>query len=223
MVALLGGAMLLTMIVLLALALAELRTSRQHIESQDAKATLLLESTQPALDKLPQLVDGARPVVADLARVFDPLAGGSGLSGFVRDLPQLFGGAEQLLMTAGPLVQGLAANDLPATVAETRELVAMLSASDLPATVAAADDLIATLSEGDRLAAALDVGRRVLERVEALGLPRRAARSTRRLKTLVTIQREALSILERSAEIQRKTLKHARSLDRKTVALEPVG
>ena len=221
--ALAGGAMLLTMIVLLALALAELRTSRQHIESQDAKATLLLEATQPALDEVPALVEDARPVVADIARLFARLTGGSGLRGTVEDLPGLVDGAESLLVTAGPLVRSLAASELPATVAETRELVALLSASDLPSTVAAADELIATLAEGDRLAGTLDAGRSLLTRVEDLGLPRRAARSTRRLKTLVEVQRRSYGVLQRSLEVQRKTLRHTRNIDRKTVALDPLA
>lgn len=220
---LLGGAMLLTMIILLALALAELRTARQHIESQDAKATLQLQAVQPALEEVPALVDDAGPLVEEIAGFFEPLTGETGLNSFTAELPELLGGADRLLTAAVPLAQGLAASDLPATVAETRELVALLSASDLPRTVAAANELITVLSGGDRLAATLDSGRRILESVEALGLPRRAARSTRRLKTLLAVQRTALRVLDRSAEIQRKTLKHVRSLDRKTVALEPVG
>ena len=215
--------MLLTMIILLALALAELRTARQHIESQDAKATLQLQAIQPALEDVPDLVDEARPLIEDVVELFEPLTGGTGLAGFTDELPELLDGADRLVSTAVPLLQGLAASDLPATVAETRELVALLKANGLPETVAGANELIAALSEGDRLAATLDAGRQVLDRVAALGLPRRAARSTRRLKTLLATQRTALHVLERSAEIQRKTLKHVRSLDRKTVALEPVG
>ena len=89
--------------------------------------------------------------------------------------------------------------------------------------MAAADELIATLAEGDRLAGTLDAGRSFLFRVEELGLPRRAARSTRRLKTLVVIQRQTFGVLQRSLAIQRKTLKHTRNIDRKTVALDPLA
>jgi hypothetical protein len=198
-------ALLVTMIVLLAMALAVLQDSRSHIESQDAKAGALLRNARPPLRSVRPLIREARPVIARLPALFDAVgATGEDLEAAVVRLPSLVVSAETLINETVPLVENLDAADPAQTLIATRELIGALTEDDR---------LVDSLDEGRALA---EQGRAFLDQVGNLRLPERAVKSSKRLRLLLNVQRKAYRIQLQSLEIQRQTLVHARSLDRKT-------
>jgi hypothetical protein len=200
-----AAGMLATMIVLLAMALAVLQDSRSHIESQDAKAGALLRNARPPLRTVRPLIEDARPVVARLPALFDAVgATGEDLEAAVVRLPNLVVSAETLINETVPLVENLSAADPGQTLVAARELIGALTEDDR---------LIDSLDEGRALA---EQGRDFLDQVGNLRLPERAAKSSKRLRLLLEVQRKAYQVQLQSIEIQRQTLVHARSLDRKT-------
>jgi hypothetical protein len=205
----LGGAvvvaLLVTMIVLLAMALAVLQDSRSHIESQDAKAGALLRSARPPLRSVRPLIREARPAIARLPALFDAVgATGEDLEAAVVRLPSLVVSAETLINETVPLVEDLEAADPAQTLIAAGELIGALSEDGR---------LVDSLDEGRALA---EQGRAFLDQVGNLRLPERAVKSSKRLRLLLKVQRKAYRVQLQSVEIQRQTLVHARSLDRKT-------
>jgi hypothetical protein len=212
-------ALLLAAVVLLALTLSELKTSREHIESQDAKAGALLRTTRPALTDVPQLAEDAKPVLRRAAPLLGSLlAARPGIAAIGARLPLFFSGVQGLVNEGVPLAHDLRASDLPGLVTDLRDsnlpgLAATLQSSDLPSVLTSLQGLITTLESGDRLATALDTSTSVLADVQARDLPQRAEASSRRLRKLLGVQLQAYSTLRNSLHVQRETLAHVRSID----------
>jgi hypothetical protein len=198
-----------------------LRESRQHIESQDAKATALLRLTRPALDDVPELVEDTEPLLREAAPlVGQVLAVASDFQDVTDRLPALVTGVQGFVNEGLPLARDLRVSDLPSLVADLRSsdlpsLVADLRASelpslidslrdsDLPSTVGSAQELIESLSEGQRLASTLDTTNSLLSQAHALELPQRAVESSKRLRKLLRVQRRTYRIQRQSLEVQR--------------------
>ena len=237
--AIVAGLLLLAVVVLLAMTWSELRTSRENIEEQNAKASALLEVTEPALDEVPSIVERADPVLRRAAPLFGKLLAQAPALGDLADRAPLVLAAVQSLANEGiPLAQALRGADLPALVADLRStdlpsLVAELRAADLPAlaemiregdiprTLDTARSLIEELNENGRLAGTLDVTRSLLTEVSARQLPRRAVKSTRRLHDLLRVQRDAYDVLVTSLRVQRRLLERVRSIDEKFLGPVP--
>jgi ABC-type transporter Mla subunit MlaD len=216
-----AGALLLLIAILLTLTWRELRTSREHIESQDAKVTALLRTTRPALKDVPQAVDAAKPLIRQAAPLVGRvLSASSGIADSTSRLPTVLAGLQGLINEGIPLAQGLRSSDLPGLVeglrtADLPALVEALSSSGIPATVASAQELLDALASGDRLTGTLDQASLLFDQVEARRLPDRAVATAHRIRALLGVQRRAAKILRRSFGVQRRTLSHARSIDEK--------
>jgi hypothetical protein len=219
--AVVAGLLLVAMVVLLAMTWSELRTSRQHIASTDARVEALLHTTRPALSEVRPLVDDVQPVLNRAAPVLGRfLALAPRVDDVVSRLPAVISGVQGFVNIALPLAQDLGTSGLPTLVGDLRAsdlpgLVDSLQGSDLPATTASLQQLISDLSAGDRLTRSLDATTSLLSEVQARGLPQKAVSSTRRLRDLLTTQRQAFQVLQQSLTIQRRTLSHTRSIDEK--------
>lgn len=212
----------MAMVVLLALTLSELRTSRTHIADQDAKVTRLLQLTRPALEEVPPLTRQAEPLLADARPLLGTLA---------ETVPPLLASGESTLDRLPALTvsaQALVGEAIPALIGEAIPALQTLSASELGPALATVETLTLQLLENDRLAATLDQTAALLERVETLDLPARAARTAHRIRRLLRVQRRTfsvqkrtLAIQQRSLQIQTETLGHVRSIDEKTGGQAP--
>lgn len=209
-----GGVLLVAMVVLLALTLSELRTSRTHIADQDAKVTKLLELSRPALEGVPPLTRDAEPLLDDARPVVGALA---------QDLPAILTSGETTLDRLPAL-----AVSAQALVSEAFPAVRALGAIEVEPALAAVQALAGQLLEGERLAATLDEARVLMEQIETLGLTVRAARTARRIERLLTTQRRtlktqrnSLAVQRRSLDVQTETLGHVRSIDEKTGGQAP--
>ena len=219
-----GGLLMLTLTVLMAFLLAELKDSGEHIESQDRKissvyraARPLVKEAAPAAEQAAPLLKEARPVIRRLGplaksarETLEPLEPAApALVATIRRLGPLSSAGLRLTAVAIPVLEQLNAADIAFSLAEVR-------------------DLSARLSEGDRLVQAIDETRALLAEVADRGLPRKAERSSHRLgeilqiqrKTLAT-QRRALRVQRRSKAIQAQSLVHIESIDRKTGGTVP--
>jgi hypothetical protein len=206
-----GGLLLVTMVVLLALTLGEIRTTRTHVAAADHKVTALLQLTKPALTATAPAVEKAQPLIADLQPVIRTLGD---------SLPTIVGTARGILP---------ALDRLPAFVVEGQQLIGAvfpalqtLQDSELPATFAAARILLGQL-QGPGLIDALAQAQSLVDRAVALDLPDRAVRAAKRVKQILAIQvhtldvqRQSLAVQRRSLKIQTQTLGHVRSLDNRT-------
>jgi hypothetical protein len=202
-----GGAMLLTMIVLLVLLLNEITTSRQHIESQDAKISTLLELGEPVADEAVPLLGEARPAIRQAQDLIEPLIharSGTELAGLLQRFPALETAIRRL---AGEAIPVLEQTD-PALIATS---------------LGAARDLAVRLAEGDRLVRVIDQASATLSAIAGSDLVERAAKSAARIRKLLAVQREtralqarSLAVQRRSLAVQRESLEHIRSIDEKT-------
>jgi ABC-type transporter Mla subunit MlaD len=182
-----GGALLTTMVILIALTLHEISASRDHIASQDEKLSVLLESSDPVLDEVAPLardaqplLDAAAPLTDDLAAAASLAAGaGRTLEPTIDRLPPIAVMTQALLSDLGPAIQTLGP------------------------TLGAARLLLTRAEESDLLGRAL----RSFERL------RRILRIQRQT---LSLQRRLLSVQRRGVRVQRRSPDHVRSLDRKT-------
>jgi len=213
----LGLAALVTMIVLLAMALGELRASRDRIEAQDAKAAVMLQKAYPVLDESEPLLDDLAPLVGPSDRligsandVLRPLSGaGEELATAARLMPGLALSARGLAQSAAPLVQGL-------------------SAVDLPAAVQVSGTLAAQLLYDTRLVESIDSAAAMLDELAQLDLLERLADSTDDIDHVLEIQRrtlhtqrESLDVQTQTLDVQLEALDHIRSIDEKTGGQAP--
>ena len=213
-----AGALLSAVVVLLALVLAELQVSREHIESQDAKISALLDTTEPALDDVPGLVRRADPVLRAAAPLLRAVSGGE-VNDAAGRLGTFVSSASVLVGEAVPLVRSLTAGGLGDAAARANQLMAQLEANDLIDSTAG---LVNALSTGDRLTDTLDAGKRLIDQIEALSLPRRALASSNRLHELLDTQKRTFDVLVQSKGLQVKLLRHTRSIDRRLGAFVPI-
>jgi hypothetical protein len=191
--------------------LGEIRATRTHVQSADAKVTALLQLTKPALTATAPAVEKTQPLLTDLQPVIRTLGD---------SLPTIVGAGRTILP---------ALDRLPAFVVEGQQLISAvfpalqaLQASEVPATFAAARNLVGQL-QGPRLLEALDQAQWLIDRAVVLDLPDRAVRAAKRVKRIVAIQVHTLEIQQQSLAVQRKslqiqtqTLGHVRSLDNRT-------
>jgi hypothetical protein len=219
-----GGLLLLTLTVLMAFLLVELKESGEHIESQDEKVSnvyragrKLVAETKPAIEEAAPALRDVRPAVGrigpltrDAKAALEPLAPAApALANAARRLGPLSSAGMRLVSTAIPLLEGFDAPRLIASI----EIVG---------------DLASRLAEGDRLVKLVDEARVLVGEIEDRDLPRKAAKSSHRLRdalevlrTTLSVQRRTLRVQRRSVSIQRQSLVHIESIDRKTGGTVP--
>jgi hypothetical protein len=195
-----AGLLLLLMVVGIAVQIAILQQSRDHIRAQDKKSALLLrraEAAAPAAQQAVPLIRDARPLVRKLRRAIAGLSGaGTSIEGATARLPAI-----------ARAVQALAQFALPALDAAT--------------TVAG------QVLHRDRLARALDATNELLAEVRSTNLVDISARAGREaprlMRRLIKVQLATLRVQKRSLgaqlttlDVQREALVHIRSIDRKT-------
>jgi hypothetical protein len=132
----LGGLMLVAMIVLLAMVLHVLNTSREHIRSQDAKISALY----PPVKKT---AEDAQPLIRDARSLIKPLRGQAGdITKATGVLPDLASSTQTLVDEAVPALRG------------TRQLIAAILGRDMITTLerTAADGHAARGIAGESLA-----------------------------------------------------------------------
>jgi hypothetical protein len=193
-----AGVLLVLLVAGIAIQIAILQDSRDHIEAQDAKAALLLRQSReatPAAQEAVPLIRDARPLVRKLRSAIGPLLGsGSSLAAATARLPTLVR-TVQLLATAA----------LP-VLAERDRLVRALDATT---------DLIAEIRDENLIEVSATAARK------APRLMRRLLRI--QLVTLET-QKRSLETQLKTLDIQRQALVHIESIDRKTGGtLPPAG
>lgn len=201
-VAIVGGFLLLTMVVLLALSLEEISATRDQVTEANEKADRAVSLVRPAFDELEPAIDAADEdavsIVRSTARLIRPLRhSGDDIGAFIERLPVLQSGLQGLIRSAVPLVEAVDAQRL----ASTAEVVLALGGR---------------LIEGDRLVGTLDQARRLLSEVEERSLIARAVRGERTLRRVLHVQRRTLRVLIDALRVQRRSLDHIRSIDRKT-------
>lgn len=203
------AALLAITVVLLALTLGEMRTSRERIEAQDAKVAALLRRSRATFEAVPAAAEEAGPLLDRAAPLVGSLlAARPEVEDLAARLPLVLSSVQGLAAEGIPLAEALNASDLPG-------LAASLDASDLPVTMASLQRVLSALEAGDRLPLALDATTAVLADVRARELPRRAEASARRIGALLRVQRRAYGVLRESLSVQRETLGHVRSIDEK--------
>lgn len=193
----------------LALQLAAVNHQREIAKRQERRTVAVIEGVRPDARRADALLDDVREL-APAAR-------------------RLAVDGSALVRSAQPFVDELAGSEAGRTV----RVLAAVGEDVLEARPGRALALVSELSEaaleGGRLQLALDRGTRTfdelarrgvlakLEHVERLPELVRIQRRTLRiqLRTLA-IQRRSLRLLERSLAVQEETLRHARSIDRKT-------
>lgn len=190
-VAVIGGALLLVvMVTLLAIQLAVLKDSQQHIESQDAKITALTEQTRPALDAAEPAIRDLRPLIRQARRALRQIDGGA-VALAVEEVAPLLRTARALAAAGVPLLRELEAAHIGAFVANADALLARIADTQL----------IERASHGASLAP------------RAVRLLKRTLRVQ---KTTLTVQRQTLDAQLTGLGIQRRTMRAAESLDRKS-------
>jgi hypothetical protein len=204
--------LLATQIVLLTDQLRTVRTQRSIAERQAARTLPLLDAIEPLVGdtrsslpelrrgagRLDRLIRGAGPLIADLRAARAPEA------------------ARATLALATVLLDAR----VGATTEAVRALASQLTEAELGPNVAA---IAAELQHDNGLRRLLAVTVQTLEDADRRRLVPHldaAAQSAPRMegmtRQLLDAQLEALAILEESLAIQRETLRHAESLDRKT-------
>jgi hypothetical protein len=212
-----AGLMLVLLVVGIAMLVAILKDSRDHIRAQDAKTAVLLSKlaeATPTARQVPPLISEARPAVRRLGRSIEPV-------------------------TRAVTATAEATDQLPGLVRDTRTLAALaipvldeLGRVDVAHVLTAGGSAADAVLYRDRLVRALDSTNRLLTEVRAEDLipaSAKAARETPRLirhlvrlqTTTLRTQRATLQTLLASLDIQRQTLTSVKSIDRKTGGTVP--
>jgi hypothetical protein len=216
-----AGVALLTMIGLLITQVVILKDSREHIEAQDHKIAQLQHQTDPLIAEAKPALRQTEPLLRRVRRLLTP-AGESfaSLTTAADQVPRLVAGADLLLSEAIPLIDSLNANDAPAAIGAVGRLVEALAAGDrLVRMVDAADQTLAELERTQLIPRASDA----IPRFEGLliELAQIQKRTLRvQIRSFRTQRRQLAATLE-SLAIQRETLEHTRSIDRKTGPAPP--
>jgi hypothetical protein len=191
-----GGVLLVLLVAGIAIQIAILQDSREHIRAQDAKTAILLakvRAAEPATSEAAQagvpLLEAARPVVGKVSRAIGPLTrSGDQIAFAIRRLPALTQTTEALAALALPLMGDLRRADLTRAIADTDELIRQVRANDL-------------------VEVAAQAGRET---------PRLMQQLLEVQLTTLKVQRRSLKTQLASLDVQRQTLQHAESIDRKT-------
>jgi hypothetical protein len=187
------------MVTLLAIQLAVLKDSREHIRSQDAKVTALYNGARGALDDARPVADQAAPLARQARRTLNAVsASRADIVDAAVAIPPLLRVADALASNALPLVRGLSDVRTPQVVATVEALMTQVGDTDLVRKAAAAADLAPDV---------LAIQQRLL-RVQ--------------LTTLRT-QRASLRTQLATLEIQKQALTHIESIDRKTGGQVPAA
>jgi hypothetical protein len=192
-----AGLMLVLLVVGIGMLIAILKDSRDHIRAQDAKTAVLLsklEAATPTARQVSPLIGEARPVVRSLGRQIGPLGEAVAATATATErLPALVRVTEAMARLAFPVLGELSRLDLTRRLDSTNRLIAEVEDQNLvPASARAARDTPL--------------------------LMRRLLRG--QLATLRS-QRVSLRTQLASLEIQRQTLVHIKSIDRKTGGTVP--
>jgi hypothetical protein len=215
----LGTGLVLALLVLM---VSELQTSREHIQSQDAKATLQLKV-------LSQLSDQSEPILDSGRRALAPIVENRPeLKRTFSELPSLSTALLRALDSTMPVIDELRDSGtlrslemIGPTLDEARpvlEQAASPEAQELAARSLRTLDSLRLQS----LRRALDRGARLSNQAVETNLVKRLRRTTRQIGSVLEVQRatrvlqrKALGIQRRSLVVQEETLDHAKSLDRK--------
>jgi hypothetical protein len=195
-----GGVFLaLALVVLLAVQLAVLTDSREHIRSQDAKITRLYEAAGPAVDEARPLAREARPLLARARSGLRALRRQGGtLADAAYAVPRLMRAGEALAAETLPLVRALQDAGLAQTVVDADALIH--TSGELLRQISA-EDLVAVAARSARLAPRiLHIQRRLLK-VQ---------------KATLTVQRQTRGIQAQTLQVQLRALAGIESIDRKT-------
>lgn len=211
------------MVVLLALMLNELSISRQRIEAQDAKATLLLERVSPVLDQADPVLRASDEVLRDVEQATP------GLRDAAASLRPLSHSIATGVERAVPVLDQLARSDVSGTAAAVVDLAQaaapVLRRLDPRSFQETAERLSSLLSElpPHRVGRLARDGGKLAGKARRRDLVRRLDRATHDIGQVLEVQRAArrlqsnsVQIQRRSLEIQQETLEHVASLDRKT-------
>ena len=211
-----AAVLLVTMVGLLIMQLAVLKDSREHIQAQDHKIAQIQHQTDPLIADAKPAVAQAEPLLRRARRLLTP-AGESleSLTAATDQVPRLAMGADLVLSEAVPLLQALNASNAPSAIASIGRLSDALAAGDrLVRTVDAANDTLGQLQSTNLIPKTSDA----LPRFEGLliELARIQKRTFRNQVKSLRTQRRQLNATFESLAIQRETLEHTRSIDRKT-------
>lgn len=216
-----AGALLVSMVVLLALTLNELRSAREHIAATDAKVSALVDVAAPAAqqfaplaEETEPLVDSATPVVRALGAALPSLrSAGAVLGPALPRLPAFLISGQQLVAEAVPVLREVAGSGLAPTLEQARQLL-----TDVP--VARLDEVLTQVSV-------------LLDQTATMQLPENVADAVGLLREvlavqhhLITLQQRTFSTLSKSLDVQRRTLSHTRSIDNRLggqLAPPPLG
>jgi hypothetical protein len=196
-----AGVLLVLMVVGIAMLIAILQDSRTHIKAQDAKTAVLLgkvRAAEPttrdvAREGLP-LIRAARPLVGKVSRAVGPLArSGGSIAVATRQLPALTRTAQALAAVALPVLDDV-------------------RRADLAHAISAIDDLLARVRAEDLVGVAARAGR---------DTPPLIRRLVRLQVVTLRIQRDSLRTQLTSLDVQRQSLAHIESIDRKTGGTVP--
>lgn len=194
-----AGLLLVLLVIGIALQLATLEDSRNHIVAQDAKITTLLkgsraaaEATEPLLSDAKPLLSDAKPLVRDARRALGPLGdSASSLATSTERLPSLIRAFAALTDLAVPVLQDVGRADIAGSIDALDAMIAQVRSEDLI-----------------RLSA-----RAARDAPRVVRLQRRLLRV--QLETLET-QKASLETQRTTLEVQRQALAAVQSIDRKT-------
>jgi hypothetical protein len=198
-----AGLLLVLMVAGIAVQIAILQDSREHIRAQDAKTAVLLakvRAAEPTGRELTRegvpLIRAARPVVRKVGRAIEPLTrSGSALAAATSELPALSRTVRALAGVALPVLSDVRQADLAHALASTQALLAQVRDEDLVGVAARA-------------------GR---------DTPRLIRRLLRIQLTTLRSQRQSLRTQLTTLDIQRQALAHIESIDRKTGGTLPAA
>jgi hypothetical protein len=235
-----GGVVLaFVLVALLAVQLAVLTDSRNHIRAQDAKISRLYDAGRPALREarpavraLPALLRAAAPLLRDARSALRSVDGsGSDLTEAARAVPPLLRTADALATVALPLVIDLRAVPFGRVLGNADALIgALLYRGRLVHVLDGAGALVGALLDRGRLVRVLDDAESALDQIRSEDLIANASRSARlapraiylarRLlrvqKVTLRVQRSSRGIQARTLRVQLRALAHIESIDRKT-------
>jgi hypothetical protein len=195
-----AGVLLLLLVVGIAIQIAILQESRDHIQAQDKKAALLLrraEAAAPAAQQAVPLIRDARPLVRRLRRAIAGLSGsGTSIESATARLPAI-----------ARAVQALAEFALPALSTANTVGSELLHRNRLVRAIDATNSLLAELRATDLVEISARAGRQA---------PRLMRRLVRIQIATLRVQKRSLTTQLKTLGVQREALVHIRSIDRKT-------
>lgn len=218
-IAALGGALVIGLLVVL---VSELQTSREHIESQDAKASLQLQVLSELSERSEPVLESSRKALAPLAD--DPRR----LRRTLSAVPSLSTAVINAVNSATPVLDELGSSEafrsleaIGPTLDEARPVLEQANSAEARELADRSRRALDAL-ELRSLRRALDRGGQLSRQALGADLVKRLRRTTGHIEAVLEVQRAtrklqraSLGVQRESLTIQKETLDHAKSLDRK--------